>query len=247
MKKLLALLLSILMLLGMLSGCVSDRYDDEEDETGKSSSKKKTEDEEEKEDEETETTPTKKEEEEEVAPPVQTGYVRGTNNAYGWKSEYLGLQFKPASNMIMSTEEELESMMSITSEMLKDNGYGEQVVDYTMVNTVYEMMALDTSRNNVNVGVEKLTLSNITAEQYAALAVNTLESATQIDYEVDEPYELELWGKDFWVVEATGNISGTTVAQYCLIAKVGDRMLLITFTDMTGDSLEAFLNCFSEY
>lgn len=230
MKKLLALLLSILLILGMLSGCVSDSEDDEEEETKKSSSKKDT--------EETEET----EEEEEVVPPVQTGYVRGTSDSSGWKSEYLGIQFSATSSMIMSTEEEMFEIMQLGLEYINGNS---QQIDFSTLDNVYEMMAVDLNNNNVIVMALKLPLANMTEETYAVALKQNLEGQTAFNYVVSDPYEVTFCGKTCIAMDSEATVSGVTVGQCYIIMKVNDRMYTIAISSATEGFLETALSCFS--
>lgn len=240
MKKLLALLLSLVMLLGLMAGCAREDDDEDDDDYEKTSSLSETKKQEE--DEETETTAATEQEEEQATAPA--GYVRGTNTANGWMSDFMGLQFMPASGMTMATDADLEAMMNISSEVMKDNGYGELIVDYTMLNVVYEMMATDTSGNNVLVNVEKMVLSSMTEEDYAEVVGTQLSAA---GYTIGDPYEVTLWGKDFLAVDTSVTMNNIAMTQCYLLLKIEDRMCCVIFTDVTGDSLETFLGCFSEY
>ena len=170
--------------------------------------------------------------------------MRGTSTASGWKSQFIGLQFKPASGMTMATDAEMDEVMDLGSEVMKDNGYGEMIVDYAMLNVVYEMIAKDSSGNSVLVNVEKMTLSSMTEKDYVSIVTTQLSGT---GYTFNDPYEVSLWGKDFLAVDGTVTMNNVTMTQSYLLLKIQDRMCCVIFTDVTGDSLESFLSCFSEY
>lgn len=246
MKKIIALLLSLILVLGLLSGCVTKKVKVVDENDKKTSSRKDTDDETEKEEEEEEeTTPTKKEEEEQVTPPVQTGYVRGISSTTGWKSEYLGLQFKAPSSMIMSTEEEMKELMKLGAEATGID-LSDPAVNYALLNVVYEMMAMDTSGNSVMVIAEKPALSNITIEQYMEAVTSQLENMQDLNYSVSDVDKVDLWNKDFHFFAAARSVNGITMTQYYLCTKVDDRIISIIITDVTGDGFDKIYDAFSE-
>ena len=242
MKKIIALLLSLILILGILSGCVTKKVKVVDEDDKKTTSRKDTDDEKEKEEEEEEeTTPTKKEEEEQVTPPVQTGYVRGTSNTTGWKSEFLGLQFKASATMTMSTEEEMLAMMQLGQEYVN----GSAQIDYTTLDNVYEMMAVDLNNSNVIVMAQKLPLANMTEQTIALGMKQNLESQTGLNYVVTDPFEFTFCGKDCVALDASASINGLTVSQSYIIMKVEDRVCAIAITSNTEGFLEQALACFS--
>ena len=110
MKKILAILLSLLVVISLaaLTSCSSKENNENEN---VKQGENKTDD---KKDEKT--------------------FERGTFDENGWQSEWMGLEFISGSDMIMATASEIDAMMEIGADAILGNGeQGEALVDYAKV------------------------------------------------------------------------------------------------------------------
>lgn len=231
MKKLICLLLSLLLIMSMLSACSLFDPDDDNDKKDGSSGIADQDGE--------ETT------DEEENTDGAEGYIPGTLTDSSWSSESLGLQFIAPESMVMTTQEELEALMEISTDMYAGS-YDEQVINYAKVNTIYEMMAMDLSGNNVIITAEKLPLSNMTTQQYVT-ALKTNMQNIGFDITFSDTYSSEICGTEYLAMDGVLSSSGATVQQFYFIRKVEDRMVSIAVTAVTEDALDTILDGFAAY
>lgn len=165
-----------------------------------------------------------------TAPPArQNEYEPGILTANGtYVSEWMGLRFTPGASIVMSTAEELAAMTDPSSSF------------------IYEMMAADSfTGNNVNIIVEKLSLSAITEEQYLAFGKLQYQNLG-LELKDMQEYDVDFLGKKHRVLEYNIEYEGVTATNVQLVRKIGNRMVVITLCSFDGD-IEKLISCFSEY
>lgn len=148
--------------------------------------------------------------------------------------------------MVMASDDEINQMMQVTTDMLyEDPDTGEMILDYSQLNTVYEMMAIDvTNGSNVIVMSEKLPLAAMTVDQYIAAMEQQLSRTTMsIDFGDPEPYTLG--STEFTCLSYSVEANGARMNQLMLLKKVDDRMYAITISYPDTVELAPLLACFS--
>lgn len=95
-------------------------------------------------------------------------YQKGTSTETGFESEWLNLKFTPPENIIMNSEEELQSVMKQGQDTLEESS-SLDFSDDDLSGTVYEMMASsETGFPNVSLVVEDATQEDLTEDEYFA-------------------------------------------------------------------------------
>ena len=174
-------------------------------------------------------------------------YQPGERTDTDYTSTTLGLHFALPETMVMASDDEINQMMQVTTDMLyEDPRYpGEMILDYSQLNTVYEMMAIDvTNGSNVIVMSEKLPLAAMTVDQYIAAMEQQLSRTTMsIDFGDPEPYTLG--STEFTCLSYSVEANGARMNQLMLLKKVDDRMYAITISYPDTVELAPLLACFS--
>lgn len=173
-------------------------------------------------------------------------YVPGERSETSYTSTALGLQFILPENMVMASDDEINQMMQISADMMyEDPDTGEMILDYSKLNTVYEMMAIDvTNGSNVIVMSEKLPLAAMTEEQYIA-AMEQQMTQTTVDIDFGEPESYTLGTTEFTRLSYSVAANGAQMNQVMLLKKSGDRMYAITVSYPDTVELAPLLGCFS--
>ena len=178
------------------------------------------------------------------------GFKKGTISENGWESEFLGLRYTVPEGMIMTTEEELNSMMGISQEILSED-FSELQLQYAEMKSVYEMMSTDeTGITNVVITIEKLPTSNMEAKQYIKAVEKALSQVSTINYVVESDDEVaDIAGNEWTIIKCTADYNGTSMHQKQYIRVVDDRAAAITVTyiDDTEDMAEEIMNAFEPY
>jgi len=174
-------------------------------------------------------------------------YTPGTRTDTDYTSEWLGLQYKLSDNMVMASDDEINSMMQAGVDTLyKDSSDGQKILDYANISTVYEMMAVNvTNSSSVIVIAEKLALSGTTEEQYIAAMKQQFGSMDNVTVTVSDPTARDLCGISFKEVSYTLAVNGASTNQTALIKKIGDRMSCIMLTYSDTAALNTLLAGFS--
>lgn len=165
-------------------------------------------------------------------------YSKGTIDGDTFESEFLNLKFTTPKGYTMFPEEVMNEYVQFTSDIIyKDKD--QQVIDYAEAVAVYEMMCAESVTNspNVNIVIENLLGREISLDDYIEASKQQL-LGTGIDYTFgDTTEEVEIAGEKYMVLDCVGNYSGQELLQQMYIRKVGDRMMLLTFT-YTEDTVE---------
>ena len=183
----------------------------------------------------------------EPTPEPDVNYTAGTRTDTSYESTWLGLSYTLPSDMVMATDDEINTLMNIGADMLiEDEATGQQMIDYSKVTVVYEMMAvsIDGTRN-VQVLAEVPMLANMTAEQYIALLEAQLPALVS-GTELLGSSSMELCGKTYQTLDYAVDIGdGIPVYGRYLVIKQGDRMGSIVLSSTDAASLDTMLEDFA--
>jgi hypothetical protein len=178
----------------------------------------------------------------------EADYVKGTLTETRFESEYLNLRFTLPEDYILATEEDMISMMNLGADFIDMD---EKILDYAMVTTVYEMMASSPiGLPNVIVMAEKLTLSNMTEEQYIEALKNQLSRLKNLTYTVHgELASIKIAGQQYKKLSVKTTINGVAVMQDYSIRKSGNRIIAVitTYTEETIADLDKLMSGFTSY
>ena len=176
-------------------------------------------------------------------------YAPGTRTDAEYTSAWLGLKYTPSENMVMASDDEINSMMQAGAKALyKDSAEGQKMLDYANISTVYEMLAVDVAdggtAGNVVILAEQLALSGTTEEQYIA-ALKQQFNGLNVSVTFNEPTTRDVCGITFKELSYTMETNGTSINQTALIKKIGDRMACIMLTYSDAASMNTLLAGFS--
>lgn len=174
-------------------------------------------------------------------------YAIGTRTDTTWESKWFELKYTLPDNMVMATDDEINNMMEIGADALyKDSATGQQLIDYSKITVVYEMMALRSdSTGNVIVMAEKLALSGMTEQQYITALKQQLDQA-QAEIIYQDLKRCEVADSTFYELPYTMMTNGTTIRQSMLVKKEDDRMAVIALTYANDTVRSELLAGFSE-
>lgn len=186
---------------------------------------------------EAKTEDTKKEEPKKEEPEP---YVKGTVEGNHFESEWLNMKADFSEDYVMATEEEIAQMQSAGSEILMGEE-GQEKVDKAQeagVMTNEMMVASVNGVPNSTVAVEKLTLANMTAEQYLdATEKQLLASMTeevQISISAERP-AVTIAGEDYLCLMASVTVSGVSMESYSYV-RIKDGYAVVINTTFTTDT-----------
>ena len=223
MKKLLAILISALLICCLTVGCSQGGEDVSSNRDNSSASDTNSKDETAKKDE----------------------YVRGDRTATEWSSEWIGLKYTLGSNFIMTTDEELDQLIAATGDaMFKDEETGQQMIDYAELTDVYEMMAVATTGDNIIVMAQKLPLANMSIDQYITSFKSQNENL-QATMQFSETTTRNVAGLEFSEIQASMSTQNGAASQTYLFTKIEDRIIAIILTAVTEGAVDNMLAGFS--
>ena len=181
--------------------------------------------------------------------PSVEGYQKGILTETDFASEYLDLRFTLSGDgFVMATEEDMHEMMGLGAEIMDMDS---KLLEYAKLTTVYEMMVSTIDgTTNVMVFSEKLSMRNLTVEQYCAALIAQLEVVPNMDYEVeDEIVSVEVAGQSYEQVTTSTAAYGVTMVQKYLVRKLDDRIVGFIITDATDtqDAQNTLMEGFSKY
>lgn len=172
--------------------------------------------------------------------------VLGATEATAYENAYLGIGFNLPADWTFYTDEQIDELNGVVRDSLDDE-IAEQLEES---DAVYDMMAMGSTGNNVNVIFQKIgSLQNaITSEkQYAEASQESTKAAleqmgcTDVQIEIGN---VNLAGKEHATLVITSNMNGVTLYQKGVCMKAGSYFICITATafneDLTDDILANF-------
>lgn len=206
--------------------------EDNEDESEADS----TEDDSESEDEEAD-----EEEEKEVSSGrYEKGIVTGTS----FESKWIGLRYDMPKGFTMASEEELDAILKLGSEIIYEDN-ADMVVDYAKMTTVYEMMAMDSSNNSITVLVERTAVK---PEEFAEMVEAQLASVGSIEMNlVDVEEDAQICGIDFYKYSYEISSGGVSVYQDYYMVERNGRMIEILVSYGDESFRDVMMNGFAPY
>ncbi len=167
-----------------------------------------------------------------------SAYTPGTLTETGYSSDWLGLEFVPAENMVMASAAELEEMMNLTGEE-------KQNLDWSQVIEAYEMMASDpVNGDSVVVMAEKLYDKSTTVGDFIENLKEEISALSELGITYGEGGTVTIGGEKYTRFEYGISFGGMTISQTSFLRKLDDRMVVITITSSSEDAQEMFLSCF---
>ncbi len=183
----------------------------------------------------------------EPTPEPDQNYTSGTRTETSYESVWLGLSYTLPSDMVMATDDEINTLMNIGADMLiEDEATGQQMIDYSKVTVVYEMMAVSIDgTSNVQVLAEVPMLANITAGQYVSLLETQLPALLE-GVELLGNSTMEFCGKTYNTMDYAVDVGdGLLVYGRHLVIKLGDRMGSIILSSSDASRLDSLLEGFA--
>ena len=173
-------------------------------------------------------------------------YERGTVSDEGFESEWIGLKWSKPEEMVMMTDEELDTLME-ESLGIAFGEDGEELLDYAQLTSVYEMMATTlTGTPNIIILTEKLALQNISESQYLE-AVEEGLAYSEGEYVGGDIETTTIAGLDFTVQPYSVSMQGVDILQKYFVRKQDDRMISIIITYFAEDDCQTLLDCFEAF
>lgn len=222
MKKLLAIIISALLVLCLVTGC--SKTDDNVDLDNKDNSSSQS--------SETDKTDAK----------LTLGTVSGTT----YENEFMGIGCKLEDGWTFASEDDLKALINITIDKF-DEDYQEQLEAATIL---YAMQATDSATgNNININLEKLSGLNktLTASKYVDSAMSqmssALESAGFSNLEIQKT-EVEIDGTKHPAIAISADVSGIKIYEKVVCIKCGDYIANITLATVSSDTTDELLSKF---
>ncbi len=214
MKKLLALLLALAMMLSF-AACGSNETSDNNDDN--------------------ETKQTEKKEEENKTPEKELAH--GTIDGAVYTNDFLGMKFTRPDTWVYSTDAEIAAQINKSVDFLGDKDKYKQTLESTQ--TVYDMMVKDAVTNtNVQVLIENLAKSNstnITEDQYMKVLKTQLESVTEMTVKFDSNFtKVKLGEYEYLRGVADVTLNGVSMKQAYYIHKLDKYMGCVISTVPNG-------------
>ena len=139
----------------------------------------------------------------------------------------------------MATDEQINAAMNIGAEMLDIDG---SLLDASLVQIIYEMMAISTDGDNLQIIAEDTAIEGMSAELYVSALQLQLPS---LGFTIGEAGTAELCGQTYQTLDGALETNGVTVYQRYLVRRIGDRMALITASSQSAEGIDALLAGFS--
>lgn len=176
-------------------------------------------------------------------------FSKGTVSENGWESEWLNMRFTEPEGTRMVSQEELDTLMGISEELLSED-LSDAQIQYSELTSVREMMCYDEeTQANVIVSVDWLPMK-ISEETYMEEIERTLSSISAMTYtRVDEDEAVVIAGVPYvragYRVEAMGQ---SRYADY-YVRMIDSRAvsLIVTYGEDGEEIAASMLSSFAAY
>lgn len=182
-----------------------------------------------------------------VEEPQKPEYTKGIFTETGWESQWLGMRYVVPDGVVMSTEEELNTIMGVGQEMLSDD-FSEMQLKYAELNTVYEMMCTGADQvTNLSVSVENVML-DMDTDTFVSVFKNTLSEVSAMTITiVNEGDDVVVAEKEFKKLQCEVDYEGMSIFQDYYLAMKDKRAISIVVTYLDEAEAEKMLNGFQTY
>lgn len=157
-------------------------------------------------------------------------YERGNVTETSFESEWIGFRYELPEGFTMASQEEMDAVLQLGSEMIYEDN-ADMVVDYSKMVMVYEMMAMDSVNDSVTVFVERTSLK---PEEYAEALEAQMKQVDGVEMKlVDKEEDAKIGGVSFYKYSYELSYSGVPVYQDYYMAERNGRMIevLISYSD----------------
>lgn len=173
---------------------------------------------------------------------VEDRYVRGSIVGDTWTNQWLGISYTLTDGFSFTSEEKLYELMQITSDTIFEDEQGNSFVDYSMLDTVYEMMAYHNNGSNVVV-ISEMNITGLTEKEYMNyIRLQIIQAA--LEYNFTELYDFQLGSVSIKRCDGFTAAYGVTVYQTYLLFARGDRIISIVISSPHEDTVENIITSF---
>lgn len=247
MKKIIALLLALLCIVSVMSGCsaLEDFAEGFKDGVKEEISTPVDDDTENKNDDET-STPTIDDKEEEKE--EEKEFAFGVTNGKQYKSDFIGISCTIPEDWDFFDEESIKELNDIALDAMDDD-IAEKLKN---ANVIYDMYASNASTaDNVNINLEKIPsymASNLNVEEVLKKQFTTIEQSLEsAGASVDEIKYIEIGvdGQKFDGISINSTVSGTKLYQKMVAFNRGNYLVYITATSFDANGADEILSFFN--
>lgn len=175
-------------------------------------------------------------------------FSRGTWNGSVYTNKFADLTYTLPEGWVIKSDEELAALIGMTIDTMYDNNtFVEALVEKGCVYDVYA--AQEYGRDSVMLMFEDITVTggsaaaNITAEEYLNTVSNNFFSQNPV-YEVFDPIDFNFCGDVYSRLDIRMSVGGVTAEQVYLAKRVDKYILGIVITAFDND-IDELVACFS--
>jgi hypothetical protein len=234
MKKVLACVYSLVLLLMLLSGCLLNPDRDGIDVSPSSSGQN-----------DTPNTSGDVDSTSEAVSSNEASIERGTWNGDIYTNDFSGIKFTLPNGWVSATAEEIAQLIGVSEDILKDDQ--KWMIDSAKLTTIYDMYAHDPNTgNNVFVLFTNLTMSaggtELTEKDVLETAKQQLTALENIEYTFGDYFNAEIGGKEYLAMKGLEEVKGYD--QYYFIRRQDDHMIGIIATFFDEADIDSILTQF---